>query len=978
MTIPFLSKLLPDNASIKIRISVFVVFIVVVASLVTATIAQYVLKQGMKETIGKGQFTSLSNIANSIDQKFEHRKILLKLFAEGIPLEAIRHPSELQDYLARYAALSDIFDSTSILDRFGNVIANFNGMSKIGKVNTSDRPYFIDTMRTKQGVISKPLLNRVSQKPQVIMTQPVLDESGNVIYVISAGIDLQEPKFLGGFADLKFSKTGYLFILNTDGIVVDHPHKDLILKVDGVDGSRNISSEMALAGFEGSTEALNRDGISGLYTYKRIKSTNWILGSIYPTSEAFASINEMLLKALLSSFTLSVVAGILVWWFTRSQLAPLQVLSDHMRTAYTQNVYVPLQTQFKGDEIGELGIAFNKMMQEKEAALLRIEESEQYLRSILAHAGDAFVSCDVDGKIREWNEKAVTVFGWTEEEAVGVELSTLIIPQPLRRAHVRRMKKFVETGKGAMVDRRMIVNVARKDGVQIPVELMVTAVHSASGYTANAFIRDISDRLLTEQKLAKSEKRLRMVTDSLPALISYVDRDGKYQFANAFYKTLLGFEYQNMIGRTVQELFGEQNYKAMSEGVQRTLKGEHVHFERDQTLNGKLSHLSVDYIPDTAVDGTVMGLYVMALDITDRKMAELRQAESEERLRTIADNLPAQIAFIDSQERYLFVNAALAAVAEYSPDAMIGKTMKEVRDPDLYQFLAPFVEQVLNGHSVTFQGEGYWEGNLRHYESVYIPARTKAGDISGFYAMTFDTTERKRLEIIKNEFISTVSHELRTPLTSINGALGLIIAGVVGEVPEKVKDLMVVARRNVERLIRMINDMLDIEKIESGRMIFDIQPHNLANVLKLALDSSQAYASQYGVNINLYADTKDANAYIDQDRFIQVIVNLLSNAIKFSSEGGEVKVNLYEELSSWRIDVCDEGLGIPGEFHHIIFKKFSQVDGTNSRKKGGSGLGLSICKPIVEQMGGSIDFSSVEGKGSIFFIMLPKLMTKPM
>lgn len=357
----------------------------------------------------------------------------------------------------------------------------------------------------------------------------------------------------------------------------------------------------------------------------------------------------------------------------------------------------------------------------------------------------------------------------------------------------------------------------------------------------------LDDIVKSETRASRSEKQLKETTENLPALIAYIDKEEKYQFANAYYQKFLKIDPKTMLGKTVLEMYGKKNYANMVAGIQTAMKGEAIQFERQQMVDGLLTHLSVSFTPDVADDGSISGIYVMALDITARKQAELKQAESEERLRTIADNLPAQIAYIDTQQRYLFVNAALAKFVGSDPEKMIGKLVSETRSSELYTFISPYIDQVLNGEWVRFQGQILYDGKILHYESNFVPARTEAGDINGFYSMTFDITDRVKVESIKNEFVSTVSHELRTPLTSINGALGLIISGVVGEVPAKVTDLMVIARRNVDRLIRLINDMLDIEKIESGNIVFDIQKHDLVSLIQNAMESSSSYAAQYRI-----------------------------------------------------------------------------------------------------------------------------------
>lgn len=243
--------------------------------------------------------------------------------------------------------------------------------------------------------------------------------------------------------------------------------------------------------------------------------------------------------------------------------------------------------------------------------------------------------------------------------------------------------------------------------------------------------------------------------------------------------------------------------------------------------------------------------------------------------------------------------------------------------------------------------------------------------LSGYAAIAFDLTERKRMESMKSEFISTVSHELRTPLTSIRGSLGLLAGGAAGEFPSRAKVLLDIANNNCERLVRLINDILDIEKVESGNMRFDMVRQRILPLVEQAISATQAFATQYQVKLELQPDADDAKASVDADRLIQVIVNLLSNAAKFSPLGATVEVRLIKLGDYLRLAVTDRGEGISDEFKSRIFQKFAQADSSDTRQKGGTGLGLSISRTIVEKHGGRIDFQSQRGIGTTFFFDLP-------
>ncbi len=235
-----------------------------------------------------------------------------------------------------------------------------------------------------------------------------------------------------------------------------------------------------------------------------------------------------------------------------------------------------------------------------------------------------------------------------------------------------------------------------------------------------------------------------------------------------------------------------------------------------------------------------------------------------------------------------------------------------------------------------------------------------------------DVTEEKRIERMKAEFVSTVSHELRSPLTSIRGSLGLLTGGVAGALPPQARELVLIAERNSERLIRLVNDILDTEKIESGKMVFDLKVMELQTLVEHAVESMEGYAREHRVVLRVAAPEEPIRASVDADRFTQVMTNLISNAVKFSPAEAIVEIELGRAADGGAsIEVRDRGPGIPSEFQPRIFQRFSQADSSSSRQKGGTGLGLSIAKAIVEHLGGTIGYRTSLGEGSTFFVQLP-------
>ncbi|MBW3560731.1 MAG: CHASE3 domain-containing protein [Proteobacteria bacterium] len=260
------------------------------------------------------------------------------------------------------------------------------------------------------------------------------------------------------------------------------------------------------------------------------------------------------------------------------------------------------------------------------------------------------------------------------------------------------------------------------------------------------------------------------------------------------------------------------------------------------------------------------------------------------------------------------------------------------------------------------------DGSRFHVEVALSEMRLPDG--VRLVAAVRDISERKRVERMKDEFVSTVSHELRTPLTSIAGSLGLLRGGAAGPLPETAGRLISIAANNSERLVRLINDILDMEKIAAGSMPFEMQPLGLRALLARSIEGLNGYADQLGVKFVLEPGP-EVEVKADPDRLVQVATNLLSNAAKFSPVGSVVEVTVSGDEHGARASIRDHGPGIPESFRHRIFSKFAQADSSDTRQKGGTGLGLAIAREIVEKHAGRLSFETQTGRGTVFHMDLP-------
>jgi PAS domain S-box-containing protein len=320
---------------------------------------------------------------------------------------------------------------------------------------------------------------------------------------------------------------------------------------------------------------------------------------------------------------------------------------------------------------------------------------------------------------------------------------------------------------------------------------------------------------------------------------------------------------------------------------------------------------------------------------------------------------------IDGQ--VLEANSAFARLFGYELAEVVGRPFVDVIAPEsrdlLAQRMAARVEK-----PIELRGR-LKDGDTFDIELTLRPIAYKGQDALG--CVVRDITERKEVERLKNEFVSIVSHELRTPLTSIRGSLGLMEGGAAGELPAKARDLVRIARQNADRLIRLINDILDLEKIESGKIQLQIEQLDPKELVESTVAELRGMAQLYKVGMETRIDCADAIAG-DRDRVVQVLTNLLSNAIKFSPEGGTVTVALSSGAPGFlRCAVEDLGQGIAPEARERLFIRFEQLEPVNTRRRGGTGLGLAISRSLVEQQGGRIGVDSTVGKGSTFWFELP-------
>jgi PAS domain S-box-containing protein len=620
---------------------------------------------------------------------------------------------------------------------------------------------------------------------------------------------------------------------------------------------------------------------------------------------------------------------------------------------------------------------------EKETEIL---ETRSWLQAIIDSSTEvALISTDPHGIIRLFNTGAERMLGYSADELVGKHSPALFHDPAEVTAQAQVLSKkyeqniqgfdvFVHQARQEQSETRQWSYLC-KNGDRKQVRLSVSAMrdeHNAiRGFLGVAI--DITQLEHLNHALLMSEQRYRSMLDNLPGVVYRCRNDEHWTmlFVSDEVFALTGYKAQQLI-RSKELSFAELNYPDDAEhtnnAVQQAL-AKQQRFNVEYRLRHKDGSLRwVQELGQGVYDDKGELLYIDGFiwDVTQQHEALHALSASEQKLSSLYKMAPLAIVlnrFTDGA--FIEANPEFYRMLGYQYDAMYSEAPSTAG----YATMAA-------DHMTQLQTNGRYgplEQELQHNDGHPVPVSVTGVLIQNhegeqqIWSILQDITERRRIEQMKNQFVSMVSHELRTPLTSISGSLALVTGGVLGPVPGPMVSMLDIAKDNSSRLSQLINDLLDIDKLVAGKMHFDLSLCLISDLLEKSVQSNQPYADKYGVQLQL-TEQQDAMVMVDAMRFQQIMANLLSNAAKFSPAGSIVKVRSLVIEGQVRVEVEDEGPGIPDEFKAHIFEKFSQADGADSRQSEGTGLGLSIVKELTEHMAGKVGFYNLTPKGSCFYL----------
>lgn len=610
----------------------------------------------------------------------------------------------------------------------------------------------------------------------------------------------------------------------------------------------------------------------------------------------------------------------------------------------------------------------------------------QRTQALIQAIPDPIFVVDQEGRFAEAHLPEGADVPWTRSHLVGAHLREVLPP-------------------GAAAQLQECVDTVRSQGGTASASFELTDAQGRVFYLEARCARTNQDQVLitvhdttalTQALLDLSEREsfLDSIFQGIDSYLFVVDvEDGAppqgptFRFAglNSAYERELGLSAEWIRGRTLDELspiLPAEAIEAVRHRYQECLDaGVSIQYEEMVPINGHDEWALTRLIPLKRPDGTTYRLVGTAMSITDRVHTEHNLRAERTRLQTLVDSLDEPIWMLDHQRTLRVANdPALAILTQsYGQPVQRGSQLPpfplacDSCEPDAPCPRIPcwnrHYANALAGETGRLDATYAVAGSDRDYTFLLKPICDTEDHVIGLTVLGHDVTEMEQLMAMKDEFVSTVSHELRTPLTSIRGALGLLSGGAVPVGSDAAKPLLDIAYTNSERLVILINDILDMEKVESGRLGLDPEIQPLAPIAEQALRENQPFADEYGVRLRLESAlaASESLVLVDEARVAQILNNLLSNAIKYSAPGDEVQVRLEATGTHVQLQVSDTGAGIPLEFQPHVFEKFTQA----RNSQGGTGLGLTISKSLTELMQGILSFSSVPGVGTTFTVAFP-------
>lgn len=601
----------------------------------------------------------------------------------------------------------------------------------------------------------------------------------------------------------------------------------------------------------------------------------------------------------------------------------------------------------------------------------------ELLSQVAKQTTNAVVVTDTCGKVTWINEACTRLTGFCLEDMRGKAPGEVLQKVPPPEAILENMRHGIRNTQGFHVE---VVN-SKKDGTPYWVEISCSPIFDKAGIHKGfiAIESDVTERRKTSQALQESVERLNLATtmanmgiwtyDSATQTVEWNDENsclhGIPQAAEDKYERWENAVHPDDL-RVIMPLLRSSQ---PDDEVDLEFEYRFLHPELGERLiSSRVKVTSVTKDGSLCYTGT-------NLDMTDIRKASQQLQHAAAKTAAILDNALDSIITIDGKGQISSFNRAAEAMFGYPADEVMGENVSILMSAEHSGHHSNYIQSYLKGRKPRMIGQ-VTEIEAKRANGDVFPvelAVSESTDETGaiFIGILRDLTERHKIDRMKSEFLAMVSHELRTPLTSIQGTLHLIKAGIFGDLDPRGQKLVGSSLDNAEALGGMVDEILDLEKLTSGKLEVHVGQVHLKDLLTRTINSIQPYSDKFSVHVKLDNAVPDVSVQADLSRSIQVLTNFISNAVKFSPVEGVVRVRATQNNGSIRVSVVDDGPGIPEDKHGMLFQKFSQLDASDSRKHRGTGLGLAISRELMESMGGQIGFFSAEGEGATFWAEFP-------
>ncbi len=866
--------------SLKARVILFTQAIFLVGVWSLTFFASSALREDMEKLLGDQQFSTVSLVASEIDHELSDRLNLLQENARVAGPYLAEGAAAANAFLARHPNLQRMFNGGVIVHRLdGTAIAEMPVATARVGINYMDVDVVAAALRDGRAAIGHPTMGKKLQSPVLGIAVPIHGPGGEVVGALAGVINLGLPNFLDRLAQNRQGRTGgYILVSPRERLVVTATDKSRIMETLPAEGTIPVLDKF-IAGQEGSAHFVNPQGVEVLASAKAVPTAGWYLAALLPTEEAFAPIRAMQQRMLIAALFLTLLAGGLIWWMLRRQLAPM---SEAARTlgAMSESTTPPTPlTISRRDEIGDLIGGFNRLLGVVAQREVELQESERLLSESQSIAGLGSYAIDAD--TTRWTSSPVfdQIFGIDERYERSIDSWAALIHPDDRLMVIDHIKDDV-LAKGMPFDKAFRI-VRQVDQEERWVRGFGGLEYDSDGQALRlrGMVKDITESRKIELALQESNQLNRQIIAGAQEGIIVYGPDLRFKVWNPFMEKISGLAAEKVLGRFPHEVFPFLTEDKVMPRLKRALNGEHpgqVEFRFD-VGDGGLSGWASDLTsPLCDSRGAVIGVIGIVRDITDVKHAELAMQE-------LNDRLEARVA-----ER----TTELANAMQVAATANMAKSV----------------------------------------------------------------------------FLANMSHEIRTPMNAIIGLTHILRrANPTPEQADKLDKIDVTANH----LLAVINDILDISKIEAGKLAMEHADFPLSSVLDQVRSLISDRARRKGLEIRIDAAGVPVWLRGDPTRLRQALLNYAGNAIKFTERGSvTLRARLQEDSGNellLRFEVEDTGIGIAPEKMASLFHAFEQGDASTTRKYGGTGLGLVITRRLTELMGGKVGADSTAGAGSTFW-----------